>query len=205
MYLKAIRFEYKHNNNSLVKNPYGNRGEALSESYYNSIQSELERLNTLVLHMSKFLKCNFKLELKVFPNGQFDFENLNIHITRSFTIRDSRGIYKPLSEMLSTSLECILPFSEYMYDVHLYSTSYQLSHCDIYLSANEEDIDYTINNPFIAPRSLSQWNDAIDEFTQFTKQHYACSVNIPVDEGELFYENGIFILSKREFINAVER
>ena len=203
IYLKSIKYEYQHNKNCLNKRPHGLTGQALANTYYETIGSELHKLEQLVLKISQYLKCNFNLELKVLSTGEFDFDNLNIQIKRSFDLRNSNGEYKKSVSILYDSLEKILPFADHIYDVHLYSTNYHLSHAELFLFGTYDNIEQILSTEAqgsVFTENFRRWMEVLNEFNAYTKEHYACSVNIPCDEGVLFYENGIFSLTKREFI-----
>ncbi|RKJ74819.1 hypothetical protein D7X33_19225 [Butyricicoccus sp. 1XD8-22] len=202
MYLKFIRYEYQHNKNYLIKKPQGTFDYALSESYYERIRKELKYLDEIVQKLSFAIDSNFKIDVKVLPNGKLDLEHLHIQISRSFAFRDSKGDYnKPQALMLHDTIFNILIFVDYINDVHLYSTNYLLSHCEVFMVASIEDILYVTENVSVPQKCFNQWNQAIMDFSQFAKKQYACSVNIPCDEGELCFENRIYGLSQREFIS----
>lgn len=201
MYLKSIRYEYQHQNRAINKKPQGTFDYALSESYYATIRNHLEQLENIIRRLSETIDSNFKVDVKVLPNGTFDFEHLHIQITRSFATRDSRGVYHSQIELLYNTLYNILVFADCINDVHLYSTNHHLSHCEVFLCTSLEDVIYMIENVSVPDKCFHQWMYAIREFEKFSKTHYACSLNIPCEEGELSFENSVFGLSQREFIS----
>lgn len=205
IYLKSINYEYQHSKNCLSTKPHGLCGQALTITYYQTVKKELHKLDKLILKMAQFLKCNFKIELKVLSNGEFDFENLNIQVTRSFAVRDSKGEYKKSVTILYDTLDTILPFADHIYDVHLYSTNYHLSHGEIFLISSYDSIEQIVKSKFDSntfSENFRQWMSVLAEFSKYAKNQYACSVNVPCDEGVLYYENAIFSLTKREFISV---
>lgn len=205
MYLKSIRCEYQHQKKWLIKKPQGTFDYALSKSYYDTIYTQLDELVNIIIRLSTTIETNFKVDVKVMPDGTFDFEHLHIQITRSFAIRDAKGTYHSLMEVMYEALYNILAFADNMYDVHLYSTNYQISHCDIFISASLEDLVYMMEHVSVPDKCFHQWMHAIHEFEQIAQGHYACSLDIPCDEGELSFENSVFGLSQREFLSGNKR
>jgi len=204
IYLKSVRYEYRHNNLCLHRKPQGTLDYALSEAYYETIRKELDVVEEIVQKLSTVIQSNFKVDIKVLPNGKFDFDHVHIQVSRSFVEKDSNGKY-PQSHalMVHDTLFNILVFADCIHDVHLYSTNYRLSHCEVFLVTDMEDLLYMMENISIPNKCFEQWNHAIKQFQQFTRNHYACSMNIPCDEGELSFENSVYGLSQKEFMSTM--
>ncbi|MEB2301537.1 hypothetical protein LAV72_18185 [Lysinibacillus xylanilyticus] len=199
--VKQLTYEYRQSDSLLQKKSSGAVAKALSPAYYTKLVSEIKQLDQLVSTLSSFVQTNFKLEVRVNETGSINYDLIKVVFIRNFDRVYRDGQLKPMSELVN-QLQNILPFAEYMHDVHLYSYKFKLCNCEVHATITLEDIEDIFERPFVAPRALQQWHEAMRSFDDYARNHYTCSRYFPVVEGELVEEGALYSLTQREVLGG---
>ena len=132
-----------------------------------------------------------------------NFDNLKCVFIKTLERRRKNGQAKPMIEVIY-ELEHVLPFVEYMHNLHLYSYQYSLCNFEVHLALSDEDMLAVFEYPFVAPRARQQWCDIMSQFEEYAKRHYTCSSYVPVIDGELIQEGVVYSLTRREVIGGIK-
>lgn len=201
--VKLVTFEYKHEHEALSVRLVGNKANALSPKYFETFNSELEYIRTIIKDLAGFVSTNFVIEAQVNKDGKFNCTDIKCTFIKALNRGGKNKQTRPLADVFHL-VEKVLPFAEYMYEVHLYSYQYSLCNFEVRMNVSLDDIKDVFSYPFIAPRSRQQWLDAMVDFDNYTKNHYSCSCCLPVVDGELEREDMMYTLSAREIFRRVK-
>ncbi|MGC7930661.1 hypothetical protein ACP3VS_18780 [Lysinibacillus sp. VIII_CA] len=199
--VKLLTYEYRQSDSLLQKKSAGAVAKALSPAYYKKLRNEISELDQVVSTLSSFVQTNFKLEVRVDEAGTINYNRIKVVFIRHFKRSTRKGHNKPISELVD-QLDQILPFAEFMHDVHLYSYKFELCNCEVHLTISLDELMDVFERPFVAPRAIQQWHDAMRNFDSYARNHYTCSRYCPVIDGELTEEGALYSLTQREVLGG---
>lgn len=200
--VKLVIFEYKHAQKALSVRLAGSKAIALSPAYFQTFNEELTRLRTIFKDLASFIASNFVIEVQVDTDGTFKHNEMKGTFVKSLN-RENGGKMAPIANVFY-EVEKILPFAEYMHEIHLYSYKHSLCNFEVHLNISLEDIIETFNYPLVAPRARQQWLDVMSDFDNYSKGHYTCSSCYPVVDGELEVDGMMYYLHAREIFRRVQ-
>lgn len=200
--VKLVIFEYKHSQKAFSVRLAGSKAIALSPAYFETFNNELAHVRTVLKDLANFIASNFVVEVQVNTDGKFKHNEMKCTFVKSLN-RDNQGKTAPIANVFY-AVEKILPFAEYMHELHLYSYKHSLCNFEVRLNISLEDIIDVFNYPLVAPRARQQWLDVMGDFDNYTKDHYTCSCCLPVVDGELELEGMMYYLSSREIFRRVQ-
>lgn len=200
--VKLVIFEYKHAQKALSVRLAGSKAIALSPAYFNTFNEELAQMRTIFKDLAAFVASNFVIEVQVNTDGKFKNNEMKCTFVKSLN-RENNGKMAPIANVFY-AVEKILPFSEYMHEIHLYSYKHSLCNFEVRLNMSLEDIIEVFSYPIVAPRARQQWLDVMVDFDKYAKGHYTCSCCLPVVDGELELDGMMYYLSSREIFRRVQ-
>lgn len=180
IWIQGVEFEYKPRTGLLVKY-IGQRKLALSDNYLDSISHQIEELNKNIIVPLKNVyknKASFILNFYFDQNGNIDPSNIKIKF------RMGQGIN-------NHSLESLLPFAEYIYNIELQGRDYELKVLTAEGNISLDELLDIIEMPIVAPRARKQWFEYFYMAVQDAKQVYSYKTIIPCTEGELLWDQKV--------------
>lgn len=200
--VKVVTFEYKHAQNKFAVRVAGSKASALSPVYFETFNNELTQMRGIFNDLASVIASNFVVEVQVHTDGTFKQHELKMTFVKTLH-REMQGKVAPITAVIY-SVEKLLPFSEYMHEVHLYSYKHSLCNVEVRLNMTLEDILDVFNFPLVAPRARQQWLKVMTDFDDYAKNHYTCSCCLPCVDGELEQDGIIYNLTSQEIFKRVK-
>lgn len=189
LWFKKIEVEYRKETRLLIVRLKGSGSMNLSKNYTDTVTEQLRLLDDLYVRpLLEHVKTGFLISTEVNGQGRFTLSEVNLKL------KVHRGNSTSYLDACGRPLRILMPFSLYILNIEFIGNRNKLDLITAEIRISSEELIEVLEDPLIAPRARKHWESIAHIVYLESQEQYRYEVNVPVIEGEIYWENKVSTL-----------